>query len=429
MKRLFVLLMVVCLPLFAMAGLLSQVQQLGDSHPKSPNRNYRINHQIFSDKEEGMWVPSTKSVYNYTDTHSSQIESILMYLWEEDEWQGPGMSYEYEYNAAGFATSSTMMIDIGIGMLPFARTESTFDSQNRITRYEAYHIDMQDLETWTLDMWVEFEYQPNNRLEMFSWELDGGSGQYHHSTFDYDSSGRITKETSSASPDNQNWTFDTKDETTYHPQDNSTGADFIAYLSQIYGSNFFMLEWNLPILVASDTSYFWNGEIWVKDYRTSWEYDGSLRRTLQNDDNWNADEWVTEEKTFFHYNTNGNLSSVVMQENYTGSWEDETKIEYFWEGVIFSEDLVQDASPALQIKAWPMPFSENLNISTSVKLGSNSKISIYNTRGQMIREFTGSETLIWDGKDSQGRDSAAGIYFIRALQDNASATTKVIRVK
>ncbi|MDD3103309.1 MAG: T9SS type A sorting domain-containing protein, partial [Candidatus Cloacimonetes bacterium] len=76
-----------------------------------------------------------------------------------------------------------------------------------------------------------------------------------------------------------------------------------------------------------------------------------------------------------------------------------------------------------------MPFSESLNISTTAKSVGTPQISIYNSRGQIIREFTGSDQITWDGKDSRGRDSANGIYFIRAKQDKASAISKVIRVK
>ena len=114
---------------------------------------------------------------------------------------------------------------------------------------------------------------------------------------------------------------------------------------------------------------------------------------------------------------------------WAGLWEDDTKIEYFWEGYTSSEDLVHDVSPALKINAWPMPFKESLNISTSAKSGTTPEISIYNSRGQLVREFKGLNNLSWDGKDSLGRDSANGIYFIRAKQDRDSAVRKVIRVK
>jgi len=425
--------MVAFLPLFAQAGLLnqvlSQVQHANKNYPQFQNGDFRLSHQIMSDKDEGLWVPSMKSTFNYFDSHPSRVESMLMYGWDEGAWGDPVVYYDFEYNAAGLVINSTMNVTMESEMVPFMRTESVFDSQNRITRHETFTIDFMDFETWILDSWIDFEYGSNNEFEIYSWDDYEGYDQYYHSTFSYDSSGRITEEISSVSMDSENWTFDTRDLSTYHPQDNSTGADFIAYISSIYGSTFFLMDWNIPILVASDTSYLWEDGAWVPDYRTIWEYDGSLRRIRVDDDNWVTDEWVTEYKTFYTYDANDNLTNSITQYSYAGTWEDESKTEYFWDSYTSSDDLVQEVIPAIEIKAWPMPFSESLNISTTAKSVGTPQISIYNSRGQIIREFTGSDQITWDGKDSRGRDSANGIYFIRAKQDKASAISKVIRVK
>lgn len=431
MKRIYILFIVIALPLLAGAGLLNRIQQHDLNFPKSPNRDFRLTHQITHDYEEGDWVQSMKTIVNYSDNYASRVESIVMYGWDEDDndWGEPVSHSYYEYNAAGLVTSFIMEMNFGTQTIPFARFESVYDGQNRVVRQDMYIIDFMDFETWIPDMWYEYEYGPNNTFELFSWENEDSGDQYYHSTFTYDSSGRITEELSYASMDNVNWTFDTKNERSYHPQDNSTGADFIAYLANAYGATLLLMDWNIPILVSSDTSYFWNGEIWIPDYRTVWEYDGSLRRNRMEEDEWITDQWVTEDKTFFHYDSNGNMEYVVMQYGWAGLWEDDTKIEYFWESYTSSEDLVHDVSPALKINAWPMPFKESLNISTSAKSGTTPEISIYNSRGQLVREFKGLNNLSWDGKDSLGRDSANGIYFIRAKQDRDSAVRKVIRVK
>lgn len=430
MKQIYILFMVAFLPLFAQAGLLNRAQQFGINYPKSPNRDFRLDHYISSDKEEGLWIPSTKHVFNYSDIYPSRVESVHVHGWYENDWGDTEFYYYFEYNAAGLVTSSIIEAVMGTEIIPYMRTENTFDAQNRITRWELFLIDFMDFETWISKGWYNFEYGANNQLEIFSW---GGSGdgydQYSHSTFSYDSSGRITEELIYTSMDSENWSLEGKNVSTYHPQDNSTGADFIAYISGIYGAILLPTTLDMPILVASDTDYLWIDGNWVPEYRTMWEYDNSLRRIREDDDDWETDQWVTQRKNFFHYDANGNLSSNIEQEGYGGAWEDYSKIEYFWDSYTSSDDLVQEVIPAIEIKAWPMPFSESLNISTSAKSQGTPKISIYNSRGQMIREYIGSDQINWDGKDSQGRDSANGIYFIRATQDNASATTKVIRVK
>ncbi|MCB5261564.1 MAG: T9SS type A sorting domain-containing protein [Candidatus Cloacimonetes bacterium] len=430
MKQIYTLFMVVLLPFLAHAGLLDRIQQLGNNFPKSPSRDYRLSHQISSDFEEGAWVPSAKSMLYYSDSHPAQPDSITMHMWEEGSWSAPVQYIYNEYNAAGMVTSSIMMMNFGFETVPFFRSEAFFDAQNRIIHYNMFNIDFEDMQTWVPVMREHFVYGPNTEFEIYSWENDEETGDYFsHSTFSYDSSGRFTQGLYYESPDSTNWVLDSKTDTVYHPQDNSTGADIISYFSNMFGSIFSLMIWDMPMMISSETSYLWENEDWTPDYRTVWEYDGSLRRIRQDDDYWQTDQWVTEDKTFYDYDANGNMASSVMQSDYTGTWEDESKTEYFWDSFVSNDDLVQDLSPALQITAWPMPFSGSLNISTTAKSGTTPQISIYNSRGQLIRKFTGLDKLIWDGKDSIGRDSANGIYFIRAKQDQASAVSKVIRVK
>lgn len=431
MKQIYVLLLVVFLPLFAHAGLLDRAQQLGNNFPKSPSREFRLTHQISSYYEDGVSIQDLQTMFYYSNNHPAQVDSVLFYFWEENEWQGPE-SYIYpEYNAAGMVISNIMLMDLGFQMFPVMRTESFFDAQNRITHFNIFNIDFDDMQTWIPSSRNHMVYGQYPTFEVFGWDSGWGDSQnYYHGTFSYDSSGRFTEELTYDSPDSTNWVLSSKDVTVYHPQDTSTGADVINYISQMYGSILFMSDLDMPLMISSATSYLRENDSWIPDYRTIYEYDGSLRRIRQDEEYWDGDQWTAEDKVFFYYDTNGNLSSSIEQYSYAWGWEDATKTEYFWEGfTISNEDLVQDISPALQIKAWPIPFVESLNISTSSKLGGIPQISIYNSRGQLIREYKDSDSVLWDGKDSQGRDSATGIYFIRAWQDKASAVSKVIRVK
>ncbi len=431
MKQFYVLLMVVCLPLFAQAGLLNRFQRPGNSVPKSTSRDFRLSHQIMSDYENDLWTPSAKLLLHYSDIHPAQADSLTTHMWEDGGWAAPMQHVYNEYNAAGMVTSSVMLMNFGDWqMVPFFRSEAFYDAQNRIIHYNMFNIDFQDMQTWIPGMRTHFVYGPNTEFEIFTWDNDEEDDKiFSHSTFDFDSSGRFTQELSYVSPDSTNWVLDTKNVTVYHPQDTSTGADIIRYFSDMYGSILFFIAWDMPMMVDSSTSYMWENEDWTPDYRTVSEYDGTLRRISENNDYWIVNQWVTEDRNTFEYDTNGNLIWSIMQSDYGDVWENESKTEYFWESLTSSEDLVQDINPALGIKAWPMPFSESLNISTTAKLAGTPKISIYNSRGQLIREFTDSDKIIWDGKDAQGRDSATGIYFIRAKQDKASAMSKVIRVK
>ena len=85
MKRIYILFIVIALPLFAGAGLLNRIQQHDMNFPKSPNRDFRLTHQITHDYEEGDWVQSMKTIVNYSDNYPSRVESVVMYGWDEDD--------------------------------------------------------------------------------------------------------------------------------------------------------------------------------------------------------------------------------------------------------------------------------------------------------------------------------------------------------
>ena len=436
MKQFYLILMVVCLPLFANAGLLNKIQHTGKHLPQTLSRDFRLSHEITSYKESGVWAPSSKNIVFYSNSHPAQADSIHSHLWDGSGWGVPMSFGYYQYNAAGMVTSavmSMMMItDTGVQKIPFFRTEAFYDAQNRIIHYNMFTKNFyeEDYVTWIPEQRIHIAYLANDQFKMSSWEQDYlEEHMFYNSTFSFDDSGRITEELSYVSADSTDFVLDSKTETVYHPADNSTGADYISYISSFLGSSLSLMFWDMPILITSNTQYSREFGEWNPENRNVWEFDASLRRIRQDEDSYNGDDWTTDNRTLFTYNTNGTLETSIEQSGFTGAWTDETKTEFFWDGITGSEDLVQNVNPALQIKAWPMPFAESLNISTTAKSGTTSRISIYNSRGQLLREFTGLDNLVWDGKDSQGRDSANGIYFIRANQDNTSAVRKVIRVK
>jgi len=74
----------------------------------------------------------------------------------------------------------------------------------------------------------------------------------------------------------------------------------------------------------------------------------------------------------------------------------------------------------------PNPFTSSTKISYYLKenLTKEVTISIYNIKGQLVREITNPESIkglnkvIWDGKDSNGKKQASGLYFYRVKSGN-----------
>jgi flagellar hook assembly protein FlgD len=63
------------------------------------------------------------------------------------------------------------------------------------------------------------------------------------------------------------------------------------------------------------------------------------------------------------------------------------------------------------------------------------KLNIYNLLGQKVRilenrvRSKGLHSVIWDGKNNQGKEVASGIYFYQLATDNYKETKKLVLIK
>ncbi|MBS3742479.1 MAG: T9SS type A sorting domain-containing protein [Candidatus Cloacimonetes bacterium] len=87
----------------------------------------------------------------------------------------------------------------------------------------------------------------------------------------------------------------------------------------------------------------------------------------------------------------------------------------------------------------PNPFknsTEILFITSDYERVENYTLSIYNTKGQLVRRYAGRANnfsfktkVNWDGKDSQGREVAPGTYFYKLEYNNNAVVRKMVKVK
>lgn len=90
-------------------------------------------------------------------------------------------------------------------------------------------------------------------------------------------------------------------------------------------------------------------------------------------------------------------------------------------------------APALEgiSNIYPNPFSSHTNIRIYNKdTAQGYSLSIYNLKGELVKSYTGNQkgdiTLNWDGRDSDNRKLATGIYFIKLQSGKLKQTRKVI---
>ena len=83
----------------------------------------------------------------------------------------------------------------------------------------------------------------------------------------------------------------------------------------------------------------------------------------------------------------------------------------------------------VELGNYPNPFNPVTTITYELSAQATVSLTIYNVRGQKIRDLVRSEqrsglnNIVWDGRDDQRRDVASGVYFAR-LQAGATVITR-----
>ena len=102
---------------------------------------------------------------------------------------------------------------------------------------------------------------------------------------------------------------------------------------------------------------------------------------------------------------------------------------------VSNEDEVMVAAGANLIGNYPNPFNPNTNISFSLDKAAPATITIYNQKGQIVKNFDmpmanqGVTTLNWNGTDGYGKAVGSGVYFFRLKSGSYSSTKKMVLMK
>ncbi|MBK8166021.1 MAG: VCBS repeat-containing protein [bacterium] len=111
-------------------------------------------------------------------------------------------------------------------------------------------------------------------------------------------------------------------------------------------------------------------------------------------------------------------------------------------GVYFPVQLVGvDDGPAVPAAAlqldrpYPNPFNPTTRFSLYVAARGDLQVDIYDVQGRRVRELhtgpieAGWHTLVWDGRDDEGRGQASGVYLVRARAAGEASLQKMTLVK
>lgn len=104
-------------------------------------------------------------------------------------------------------------------------------------------------------------------------------------------------------------------------------------------------------------------------------------------------------------------------------------------GIMFT--INKDTAPLpesfLLNQNYPNPFNAGTVISFYLANESGWMLHIFNVAGQLVREFGGNHTgkvsVDWDGRDSEGRDVASGVYFYRLKTSDTHQQRQMLLLK
>jgi len=99
-----------------------------------------------------------------------------------------------------------------------------------------------------------------------------------------------------------------------------------------------------------------------------------------------------------------------------------------------NEDIVAVHKTTLKGN-YPNPFNPETTISFSVMNEAPVSLDIYNVKGQLVRKLVndvkaaGEHTVVWNGKDNNGRAVSSGVYYYKMTTGKYSSTKKMILMK
>ncbi|OGK03710.1 MAG: hypothetical protein A2487_15165 [Candidatus Raymondbacteria bacterium RifOxyC12_full_50_8] len=89
----------------------------------------------------------------------------------------------------------------------------------------------------------------------------------------------------------------------------------------------------------------------------------------------------------------------------------------------------------MSLDCFPNPFNPSATIRFHTPASSGAQrvvIGIYNVKGVMVKSFATSSpsgSLVWDGRDMNGKNVTSGMYFYRLIVGDKSLQGKMVLAK
>ncbi|HOV17007.1 MAG TPA: T9SS type A sorting domain-containing protein [Candidatus Cloacimonadota bacterium] len=98
---------------------------------------------------------------------------------------------------------------------------------------------------------------------------------------------------------------------------------------------------------------------------------------------------------------------------------------------VFNIDETLPPVPQSEINCFPNPFTGQITVKLNSKSTKPFTVHIYNGKGQLVWKstFCRKSEFVWNGKDTNGHNTAAGLYLIRVSGEDIAASKKIIKLQ
>ena len=219
--------------------------------------------------------------------------------------------------------------------------------------------------------------------------------------------------------------------------------------NQVPGYDSWLDTPEIAIVVSSDNGATWSDPIYMNanpnDENYAPELDGMIPCYI------NVGNKIEDLGEDENGNSHGKLHLFFLDDNSFGSsvlghgLENGGMLEYAALDITFPngsavENHEISENSHISLHVYPNPFQNSISI--SYQLNSESayptEIAIYNIKGQKVKLFHDEEatqlstvrkSLVWDGKNENGKALADGIYFVRIKVENSVSTKKIMLIR
>jgi hypothetical protein len=180
-----------------------------------------------------------------------------------------------------------------------------------------------------------------------------------------------------------------------------------------------------------DISYRWSGEYWYNWSKNLYFYntENSLSEKIYFLWNQSDSVWVNSTKYRYTYDEEGNEIQNIVYEFSDPDWIYSTKTVNEFEEINNIENEILTKNTIL-FQNYPNPFNPTTDIKFSLKQSGNVKLSIFNSRGELVkilyegRKNTGTHTFSFDAKELH-----SGLYFYKLITDDSNEIRKMILLR